>query len=125
MTFDDWYFDRFGITVSQAERGARPDLLLRKYRDCWEEAEKHGASLKSARDIALRKVQAEACAYAHNLALMLWKQHYSDVAGWMPLPDLIGLLTQIDNMTAGLTKVERKCKHVFEDDRCVVCGGVA
>lgn len=41
--------------------------------------------------------------YAKRLAESLWERHWKNVApDWKPLPDLIGVLTQIDNMTAGL-----------------------
>jgi len=33
MTFDQWYEDRFGIRVTQAERDNHKQL--RHYRDCW------------------------------------------------------------------------------------------
>lgn len=42
--------------------------------------------------------------YAVRLAVALWEKHYKTQApDWKPLPDLIGVLTQIDNMTTGLT----------------------
>ncbi len=41
--------------------------------------------------------------YALDLAKALHAKHYADVTQWKPLEgDLIGLLTQIDNMTASL-----------------------
>lgn len=44
--------------------------------------------------------------YASRLAVALWEQHYKDVAQqWKPLDDLMGVLTQIDNMTSGLTRL--------------------
>lgn len=49
------------------------------------------------------KMETEARAYAHNLAVSMYGQHYLDESpNWRPLPDLMGLLTQIDNMYAGL-----------------------
>jgi hypothetical protein len=47
---------------------------------------------------------AEATRYAERLASILWQKHYKDQApGWKPLSgDLVGILTQIDNMTSGL-----------------------
>lgn len=49
------------------------------------------------------KELADARAYAHNLAVSIYGQHYTDESpNWRPLPDLMGLLTQIDNMYAGL-----------------------
>jgi hypothetical protein len=43
-------------------------------------------------------------AYARNLAVSMHRNHYADVKQWRPLPDVLGLLTQIDNMTAGLVR---------------------
>ncbi len=45
---------------------------------------------------------AQATKYAETLAIALHKKHYSDVTEWKPLHDLLGLLTQIDNMVASL-----------------------
>lgn len=43
--------------------------------------------------------------YAQRLAIALWEKHWKDDAvNWKPLPDLIGVLTQIDNMTSGLVR---------------------
>ena len=42
-------------------------------------------------------------AYALELARNLWRKHYQQIAPQRePLPDTLGLLTQIDNMAAGL-----------------------
>ncbi len=47
----------------------------------------------------------EAVAYAKRLAVFLHAKHYAEVEQWRPLEgDLIGLLTQIDNMVSGLTR---------------------
>jgi hypothetical protein len=47
----------------------------------------------------------EAAGYAERLALALWEKHYRhSTPNWKPLSnDLVGLLTQIDNMTAALS----------------------
>jgi len=43
--------------------------------------------------------------YAKKLATYLWKTHYKEnVPGWEPCEDLMGVLTQIDNMIVGLKK---------------------
>lgn len=51
-------------------------------------------------------VPGEVVRYAERLAVTLWKKHWKDDAPeWKPLiGDLIGILTQIDNMTAGLVR---------------------
>jgi hypothetical protein len=45
-----------------------------------------------------------ALSYAHQLANHLHRRHYPEVQGWEPAKDLLGLLDQIDNMTAGLVR---------------------
>lgn len=42
--------------------------------------------------------------YATTLAINIHAKHYPEVTQWKPLPDTLGLLTQIDNMTSGLTR---------------------
>ncbi len=44
--------------------------------------------------------------YARALAVALHDKHYPQVVQWEPLPDLLGLLTQIDNMAASLVKAD-------------------
>jgi len=47
----------------------------------------------------------EVLGYAQRLAIVLWEMHWKDAApDWKPLPDLMGVITQIDNMTSGLKK---------------------
>jgi hypothetical protein len=49
------------------------------------------------------KRKTEAHSYAERLAYSIWKQHYKeDSPNWNPLPDMIGVLTQIDNMVTGM-----------------------
>jgi hypothetical protein len=56
-----------------------------------------------------------ACDYAERLAVSLWRNHWTDSApDWKPLSgDLIGILTQIDNMTAGMTRARAS---LYPDD---------
>ncbi len=52
---------------------------------------------------AASKGAEAAYSYALNLATTLWKRHYKTQApDWQPLDGTLGLLTQIDNMVAGL-----------------------
>jgi hypothetical protein len=44
--------------------------------------------------------------YAQRLATALHDKHYPEVGHWKPLPDMLGVLTQIDNMTAELSLPE-------------------
>ena len=61
----------------------------------------------------------EAAGYAERLAIALWEKHYRNAApNWKPLTgDLIGILTQIDNMTSGLALAT---KPAVKDDETVV-----
>ena len=43
--------------------------------------------------------------FARDLAIAMWAIYYRDIApDWQPLGDLMGVLTQIDNMVAGIKK---------------------
>ncbi len=56
-----------------------------------------------------RKRMDDELSYATRLAMALWERHWKDDApDWKPLPDLMGVLTQIDNMTVGLVRAERR-----------------
>lgn len=47
----------------------------------------------------------DALGYATRLAESMWRKHYQqDAPNWQPFDDLMGVLTQIDNMTTGLTR---------------------
>lgn len=46
----------------------------------------------------------DALGYAQRLAQAIHAKHYAEVTQWRVLPDLLGVLTQIDNMTSGLIK---------------------
>jgi hypothetical protein len=51
------------------------------------------------------KPQSAELRYATRLAWSLWEKHWKTVApDWKPLPDLMGVLTQIDNMVANLRR---------------------
>lgn len=61
----------------------------------------------------LRSLLKEADGYATRLAVALHGKHYAENTSWRPLEgDLIGVLTQIDNMTSGLS---RKNSRMFSD----------
>ena len=43
--------------------------------------------------------------YAKEIAIHLWEEFYKkESPEWQPLDDLMGVLTQIDNMTVGLKR---------------------
>jgi hypothetical protein len=47
--------------------------------------------------------EQETYAYVKRLAEFIWAKHYKEESpDWTPLPDVLGVLTQIDNMTCGL-----------------------
>ena len=66
--------------------------------------------------------------YARDLAICLWKTHYkTDAPEWEPCDDLMGVLTQIDNMTVGLTRrstLTAKAERLFRKliNRVRFCG---
>lgn len=61
----------------------------------------------------LRSLKQEpALGYATRLATAIYEQRYrQDAPDWKPLPDLLGVLTQIDNMTAGLVRPAPESKQ--------------
>jgi len=64
-------------------------------------------ALAAARELQqeLAKPEQEAYGYAKRLAEFIWEKHYKkESPDWTPLPDVLGVLTQIDNMTCGLEK---------------------
>ena len=67
----------------------------------------------STQDYASTQPEPDAYGYASRLAVALWEKHYKDAAPqWKPLDDLMGVLTQIDNMTSGLTLLAQQAEPV-------------
>jgi hypothetical protein len=67
-----------------------------------------------------QQAEPDAYGYASRLAVAIWEKHYKDTAPqWKPLDDLMGVLTQIDNMTSGL-----RCgaEPVADPFNCPKCG---
>jgi len=58
------------------------------------------------------KDEPDAYGYAKRLAEAIWSKHYKTIAPqWEPFDELIGVLTQIDNMTSGLiSKPQQEAK---------------
>ena len=51
--------------------------------------------------------------YAQRLATSLWERHWkTDAPDWKPLPDLLGVLTQIDNATACLVRTNEAADEI-------------
>jgi hypothetical protein len=66
---------------------------------------------------AAQEEQEPAYSYAKQLSEAIWGRHYKDIAPhWKPLDDLIGVLTQIDNMTAGLAPPRREWQGLTEEE---------
>lgn len=63
---------------------------------------------------AVEEKYDDALKYAQALASFLVKKHFPDNTRWAPLPDLFGVLTQIDNMTTAWES-PRKALECTED----------
>lgn len=68
-------------------------------------AEKFRADKAEAAIAEAKRENEAATVYAETLATALHAKHYAEITNWRPLSgDLFGLLTQIDNMAAGLAR---------------------
>lgn len=56
---------------------------------------------------AVLRETGDAHGYATRLAAAIQARHFPEITQWKPLPELAGVLTQIDNMTSGLVKRKR------------------
>ncbi|MDR9177946.1 hypothetical protein [Burkholderia multivorans] len=107
-----WDFTSDGWVDAQFRDGPSPADYewLNERTKCW--------LLLSA---APQPAQADAPAelrYATELAVSLWRQHFDVSApNWKPLPDLMGVLTQISNMTCGLVKAEAGEARLTDEQR--------
>lgn len=73
------------------------------------------AQAAEARATAAEGLLAETTMYAERLAVALGGKHYPEVTQWRPLSgDLMGLLSQIDNMTCGLARIDSHLSTVKE-----------
>lgn len=78
------------------------DQMNDRWADGWKAGAKHGMW---ASEPLAAAASDPAYSYALNLATLLWSHHYKTQAPeWKPQDDTLGLLTQIDNMVAGITK---------------------
>lgn len=63
--------------------------------------------------LAQPEQNSETYGYAKRLAEAIWEKHYKkESPHWRPLHDVLGVLTQIDNMTCGLEKAQPEQKPV-------------
>jgi len=77
------------------------------------------AALELREKLAKPEQENEAYSYAKRLAEFIWKEHYKEESpDWTPLSDVLGVLTQIDNMTCGLEKAKPEQEPYF----CKDCG---
>jgi hypothetical protein len=103
-------YPKKGYTVARTYE----ELPENQYPDTWEEGEKLYTTPPAAQQ------EHDAYGYAKRLAVAIWEQHYKDVAPqWRPFDDLLGVLTQIDNMTAGLT-AQRQPQYNKTEMNCFV-----
>ena len=73
----------------------------------------YNAAITSLRAALAQQDEPEAYGYASRLAVAIWEKHYKDTAPqWKPLDYLIGVITQIDNMTSGLTRQAQQAEPV-------------
>ena len=74
----------------------------------WRKRAERGTSGDMVHDIlahwdAMYRLSTIEYEYAKDLAVRLWQTHYkADAPEWEPCEDLMGVLTQIDNMVVGL-----------------------
>ncbi len=64
---------------------------------------------------------SEGWSAAVQLARTLHKVHYGPITSWRPLPTVAGVISQIDNMTAGLGKMDRTAEP-NKLPECPFCG---
>jgi len=64
-----------------------------------------------------RKEQDESYGYAKRLAESIWKDHYKEISPhWRPFPTTLGVLTQIDNMIAGIERQRKEWQGLDDED---------
>lgn len=88
-----------------------------------EGADDQGRGVVDEAALAVRQL-SDVHGYATRLATAIHSKHFAEVTQWKPLPNTLGVLTQIDNMTSGLVMRERAPLSIQEllrmyDD----CGG--
>jgi hypothetical protein len=79
-----------------------------------------GPAITAIKEALAQPEQEPNCyGYAARLATAIWEQHYKNTAPqWQVLDDLMGVLTQIDNMAAGLVSPPQPEERNF----CPRCG---
>lgn len=79
------------------------DSMVRAYLgDCGPQATRVYSFARAIWSVA--QTDSQCYSYAKRLAESLWRKHYKETApAWEACEDLMGVLTQIDNMVCGLT----------------------
>jgi hypothetical protein len=73
---------------------------------------------RRVRELHAQQAEPDVYGYASRLAVAVWEKHYKGAAPqWKPLDDLMGVLTQIDNMTSGLTRLAQQAEPVAVAER--------
>ena len=77
-------------------------------------------AIKAIKEALAQPEQGPNCyGYAARLATAIWEQHYKNTAPqWQVFDDLMGVLTQIDNMATGLVSPPQPEERNF----CPRCG---
>lgn len=63
---------------------------------------------------ALRKERDQATTYLHGLLTSFVREHFPENKGWQAFPDLIGMLTQIDNASTIASEYQARIKALEE-----------
>ena len=63
---------------------------------------------------ALVAEKEQATAYLRNLVCAFCKEHFPENADWRPLPDLLGMLTQMDNASTVARDYHAKLREAVE-----------
>jgi hypothetical protein len=106
-------------SIRDLDSGKLPEIKKehdRRNKAAWGEAFTYVKTLAAppAAHTILRDAD-DALVYATSLARSLQSKHCPEVTQWRPLPDLLGVLTQIDNMVAGLTRADARRRRVEQE----------
>lgn len=99
--FEHSQLERFPEVDLSRYEGANEEYRNTHVQSAWDGWQAARASLPASSD----ERDPGVLGYALQMAHALWEQHYkADAPNWQPCPDLIGVLTQIDNMVAGVVR---------------------
>lgn len=104
-TEDEWErFEAFCTRDAEETHHKHPDGFA-----IWQAAKRDALTQASQeRNLAGETPTEHAHRWATELAVSMGRKFYPEVAQWKPLPDLLGVITQIDNMTAGLVRAPQE-----------------